>query len=224
MPDIQTKPSIPANIGRYWWLFLLPAILAIYFFIVFAFVSIGVKTSDALLNAEQGETRQAQNFWLDTAVQLAPWSADAHIARGEHLRAYAITLEYDQRSPILKDALSMFDVAISARPFWPYYQLGALDVEYLLQSPDLVIQHRIDTIFQIAPNERGLDRNLIEVSLLAWQQLRPDQKRSIGQRLRTSDHKTRKQMVALIESLLPSNRTYCDELPWPVIRKICAEK
>lgn len=222
MPDSQTKPSISAAIGRFWWLFLFPAFLAAYFFMVFAFVSFGVKTSERSGKDEQALT--ADNVWLDTAVRLAPWSAEAHIARGEHLRTYAVTLEYDERGPILQDALSMFEVAIFARPFWPYYQLGALDVEYLLQRPDLVIQNRIDSIVEIAPNERGLDRNLIEVSLLAWQQLRPDQKRLIGQKLLTSNHSTRKLMVALIESLLPNNRVYCDELPWPVIRKICSEK
>jgi hypothetical protein len=87
-----------------------------------------------------------------------------------------------------------------------------------------VIQQRIDTILTLAPNERGLDRSLIEISLLAWHQLRPDQKRSIGQRLRTANHQTRREMINLIQSLLPSNRVYCDELPWPIVGKMCAKK
>ena len=128
------------------------------------------------------------------------------------------------RSGILQDALAMFDQAIAARPLWPYYQLGALDVEYLLQSNNAVIQQRIDTILTLAPNERGVDRSLIEISLLAWHQLRPDQKRSIGQRLRTANHQTRREMINLIQSLLADNRAYCDELPWPIVGKMCAKK
>lgn len=213
MPDIQNKPSISAALGRYWWLFLLPAFIAGYFFIVFSLVSLGTKQTPD----------QANNALLDTAVALAPWSADANVARGEYLRGYAITLDADQRAQVLEDALVMFEQAISARPLWPYYQLGALDVEYLLRRSDGVIQERIDTIIGKAPNERGLDRNLIEVSLLAWHQIRSDQKKWIGQRLRTTNRQTRREMVILIESLLPYNRVYCDELPWPVIGKICAE-
>jgi hypothetical protein len=200
--------------------------LAAYFFLVFSFASFGATRS-----AERPE-----NFWLDTAVKIAPWSADALIARGEYLRAYAVTLEFNAetdaenleiaktRAGILKDALAMFDQAIAARPFWPYYQLGAFDVEYLLQSSNAVIQQRIDTILTLAPNERGLDRSLIEISLLAWHQLRPDQKRLIGQRLRTAKHQTRKEMARLIESLLADNRAYCDELPWPIVGKMCAKR
>jgi hypothetical protein len=226
MPDSQHKPSMSAAIGRFWWLFLLPAFLAAYFFLVFSFASFGATRS-----AERPE-----NFWLDTAVKIAPWSADALIARGEYLRAYAVTLEFNAetdaenlkiaktRAGILQDALAMFDQAIEARPFWPYYQLGALDVEYLLQSSNAVIQQRIDTILTLAPNERGLDRSLIEISLLAWHQLRPDQKRLIGQRLRTAKHQTRKEMARLIESLLADSRAYCDELPWPIVGKMCAKK
>tara|TARA_B110000008_G_scaffold189849_1_gene188589 strand:- start:51 stop:746 length:696 start_codon:yes stop_codon:yes gene_type:complete len=226
MPDSQSKPSISAEIGRFWWLFLFPAFLAAYFFVVFSFVSFGATRTP----------ERPENFWLDTAVTIAPWSADALIERGEYLRAYAVTLEFNAetdaenlitaqtRSGILQDALAMFDQAIAARPFWPYYQLGALDVEYLLQSNNAVIQQRIDTILTLAPNERGLDRSLIEISLLAWHQLRPDQKRSIGQRLRTANHQTRREMINLIQSLLADNRAYCDELPWPIVGKMCAKK
>lgn len=227
MTDLQNKPSMSAAIGRFWWLFLLPAFLAAYFFVVFAFVSFGATRTPERL----------ENFWLDTAVNIAPWSADALVARGEYLRAYAVTLEFNAgtdaeayaenlsiaqvRSNILQDALAIFNQAISARPFWPYYQLGALDVEYLLQSSSDVIQKRIDTIINEAPNERGLDRSLIEVSLLAWSQLRPDQKVWIGQRLRTTKHQTRREMVSLIEALMVNDPSYCSELPWPVIGKIC---
>ena len=58
--------------------------------------------------------------------------------------------------------------AIKYRPLWPYYQVSALDVEVLLDKPASVIQKRISTIIKLAPNERGLYRDMLQLALIAW--------------------------------------------------------
>ena len=197
--------------GRFWWLFLLPAFAGVYFFVVFALIELG-KTH---------EPHAAKNSALELAQTLAPWSADAAIANSTYQRAYGITQTGDAYWQAINLALVHAEQAIERRPFWPYYQLSAFDAEYLLNSDPQIIQARFDRIVEVAPNERGLDRNLLELSVLSWQKLRDDQKRWVGKRLLTAKHATRKATIALIAQQLPVTNSFCYELPWSLVRRIC---
>jgi len=213
--DRPSKPQVAVFFGRYWWLFLLPAVLGMYLFFVYLLVGIG----------KQVEPVDPDNGYLDLALDIAPWNADVHVARAGYLRAYALTRETaEEYTDTLNRVLSSYESAIEARPYWPYYQLGALDAEYLLDSDPQVIQQRYDAIIAATPNERGLDGDLLKIGVLAWHKLRPDQKQWLNQRFLTTAGGVKRQTLDLIEQQLTINRIYCAEMPWNLVRRICRSK
>ena len=212
MASEAPKKRTPAMLLiRYWWVFLVMALSLAYFFAVSVLVAVGKDQSPST----------AENDFLETVSIIAPWHAEALIAYAEHKRSFAITVEGADRSAALLDALVLTERAIERRPLWPYYHLGALDAEYLLHKPAAVIQVRLDTIARLAPNERGLDYNLIELSLLSWHDLRPDQQRWIAARIKSARFDTRKELSGFIEKMVDSDPTFCSTLPWTTVRKFC---
>lgn len=208
------KPRVAGLIARYWWLLCIPALFAFYL----AFVSLLVEMGKA------SDPDSKANIYFETALTLAPWHSDAAASYGSHLRAYAVALPAGQeRRDTLEQVLSLYEQAMKGRPLWPYYHLGAFDAEYLLNKPAAVIQERFDAVTALAPNERGLDRNLIELSLYSWNKLRDDQKVWVAQRLKTTQHRIRKDMLALIGDLKSYNRDLCIQLPWNLVRRACRE-
>ena len=201
-------------ISRYWWLILLPALFAAYLALVSLLTELG-KASD---------TDSGTSPYFESALTLAPWHSDAAASYASYLRAYAVTLPLDaEREALLERVLALYERAMEGRPLWPYYHLGAFDAEYLLNKPAAVIQERFDAVTALAPNERGLDRNLIELSLYSWNKLRDDQKVWVAQRLKTTQHRIRKDMLALIGDLKSYNRDLCIQLPWNLVRRACRE-
>ncbi|MEK9766676.1 MAG: hypothetical protein VW274_09385 [Thalassolituus sp.] len=193
--SVTQKSQVAIFFGRYWWLFLLPAVFGAYLFSLYALIGIG----------KQVEPVEAANSYFDVAVSIAPWNADAHVAYAGYLRAYALTRETaEEYTDSLNRVLSSYESAIETRPYWPYYQLGALDAEYLLDSDPQVIQQRYDTIISLTPNERGLDRDLLTIGVLAWHRLRPEQKRGLNERLITTSGHVRSERGARTAVITPA--------------------
>ncbi|MDQ4422783.1 MAG: hypothetical protein QF808_02630 [Thalassolituus sp.] len=208
------KPRVAGLIARYWWLFFIPALFAFYL----AFVSLLVEMGKA------SDPDSQANIYFETALTLAPWHSDAAASYGSHLRAYAVALPAGQeRRDTLEQVLSLYEQAMKGRPLWPYYHLGAFDAEYLLGRPAGVIQSRFDLVTELAPNERGLDRNLLELSLYNWQYLRPDQKQWVAHRLQKTQGSIRRDMLDIIRELKAYNLNLCLELPWKLVRRACRE-
>ena len=200
--------------GTVRWLWIPAAALcalALYLSLVFVASALGGHLASG----------KKSNALLDFSVMAAPWSPDVLVTKAEHLRAYAIAQDLEYRKVTMDEVVTLMERAISLRPYWPYYQLGALDAEYLAGKEPAVIQQRLDVIMSLVPNERGLDRNLIELSLLAWRKLRTDQKRWVAQRISTSTHATQRQAQLLLGRLIADDRIYCAELPWSLVRSHC---
>jgi len=197
--------------GRYWWVFLFMAFVLAYFFVVSFLVVAG--------KAQRVDGPVSGLF--EAVVTIAPWHAEGLIAYAEYKRSYATSGEANNSNAVLQDSLRLIEEAIQVRPLWPYYHLGALDAEYLLGRPDEVIQARLDTIINLAPNERGLDFNLIELSLLSWHNLRSDQQRWIAARIQTARRDTRKELSGFIEQMIKTDPAFCSTLPWQTVRKFC---
>ena len=207
------KTTPITELSRYWWVFLFMALALIYVFLVSLLVSIG----------KERPVTGPDNGLLDLAVNIAPWHAEGLIAYAEYKRSYAVSdfIDFESRQSALSDTLELIEKAIKERPLWPYYHLGALDAEYLLGRPPGVLQTRLDNIIRLAPNERGLDYNLVELSLLSWYKLRPDQQRWVAARIQTTRYDTRKELSGFIEQMIKADPTFCSTLPWQTVRKYC---
>ena len=109
--------------------------------------------------------------------------------------------------------------AINIRPSWPYYQLGALDVEVLLRDKSAV-QQRIKQIIQLAPNERGLDEGFLILAFIAWDWVEPDDKEWLLTRLGKVRYSTLKQVFYYAKQ---SGHHYdiCAHLAWKKVKGLC---
>lgn len=117
-------------------------------------------------------------------------------------------------------SLSYWQQAISLRPSWPYYHLGALDVEVYL-ADKVAVQQRIKHIIQLAPNERGLDKGLLVLAVIAWQWLEPAEKQWLLNRMA----KLRPAILRYVFSYAKQADNHydiCTRLPWKKVRGLCA--
>ncbi|TNC83653.1 MAG: hypothetical protein CSH37_13395, partial [Thalassolituus sp.] len=159
------KPRVTGMIARYLWFLFIPALFAFYL----AFVSLLVEIGKA------SESDASTNPYFEAALTLAPWHSTAAASYASYLRAYAVALPLGaEREALLERVVALYERAMEGRPLWPYYHLGAFDAEYLLNRSAESIQARFDRVTSLAPNERGLDRNLLELSLYSWNKLRSD--------------------------------------------------
>ena len=208
----NNKPRVAGVIARYWWLLFIPALFAFYLALVSLLVEVG----------KASESDSATNPYFEAALTLAPWHSTAAVSYGSHLRAYAVSLPVgEERQALLEQVLALYEQAMEGRPLWPYYHLGAFDAEYLLDRPAEVIQSRFDRVTALAPNERGLDRNLIELSLYSWSKLRSDQKKWVVERLQKTQGAIRRDMLNTISELKTHNPRLCTQLPWNLVKRAC---
>jgi hypothetical protein len=109
--------------------------------------------------------------------------------------------------------------AINIRPSWPYYQLGALDVEVLLRDKSAV-QQRIEQIIQLAPNERGLDESFLILTFIAWDWVEPDDKEWLLTRLGKVSYSTLKQVFYYAKQA-GHHYDICAHLAWKKVKGLC---
>lgn len=215
MPDKLINPSPLASFfSRHWWLVLIPAAFAFYLVVVSLLTEIG-KASDTDSNT---------NIFFESALTLAPWHSDAAASYATNLRAYAVSIPSgEERQATMERVLALYEQAMQGRPLWPYYHLGAFDAEYLLGSPADVIQTRFNRIITLAPNERGLDRNLLELSLYSWDKLKTDQQQWVINRLQKTQHAIRRDMLTVIRDLKPYQPGLCIQMPWTLVKRVCRD-
>ena len=160
------------------------------------------------------------NHWLRWADALNIYNPEVHVATARYLRGQALLVDEPERTLKLQRALVRWDRAQEFRPHWPYYQLAALDIEVMLNAPAVQIRSRIDRIISMAPNERGLDKALLELMLFSWAKMTPDQQRWTLARIETTQHQNRRFLfdVAANLGLTP---ILCSRLPWTIARPYC---
>ena len=109
--------------------------------------------------------------------------------------------------------------AINIRPSWPYYHLGALDVEVLLRDKSAV-QQRIKQIIQLAPNERGLDESFLILAFIAWDWVEPDDKEWLLIRMGKVRYSTLKQVFYYAKQA-GHHYDICAHLAWKKVKGLC---
>jgi len=197
-----------------WWLPLGLSLVGIYLSVSFLFVGLG-----RALPADSPD-----NVILDTILFFAPFNLKAREAKASWLREYAMSLEPEERAEPMQEVIALIEPATKWRPRWPYYHLALLDAEYHIDGPEEALQARFDTLFNLAPNERGLDSYIVEVALKSWSKLRPDQKELIGAKLTRSKSYILNPLLEIIEEELYNTPELCDELPVSIVESYCSSE
>ena len=142
---------------------LLLATVVVYVATVAAIHTVGLQQS----------VSRDDNRWLSAAALLSFQHPDVQASLGGYQRRQAMlwTDNAAQQQQLLTQSLQHWQAAVDARPLWPYHHLGALDVEILLNKPAADIQQRIDQMIIHTPNERGLDKSLLELAAFGWPKL-----------------------------------------------------
>ncbi|MEH6345140.1 MAG: hypothetical protein V7785_08650 [Bermanella sp.] len=176
------------------------------------------------------EAKAENNIWLDSAEFISWNNPDIYEAQAYYYRALALTgrelgsrLNLSDASPEkqqLQTSLNYWWQAQKVSPLWPYYKVGALDIELLLNRPAAVIQKRIAEILTLAPNERGLDKSLLKLSFSGWKKLSDEQKTFMLERLQHRNRKLLKPIFKVAKAA-GNHHAICVNLPWNRVRKLC---
>ncbi len=171
--------------------------------------------------ARATDVQDRDNLWLNTAQAISWNNPDVYAAQAAFYRERAL-LNEQQAFDIahLKTSLNYWQQAQTASPLWPYYQLGALDIEVMLNSPANVIQRRIASLLELAPNERGLDKNLLTMAFIAWPKLNEDQQAYMLKRLQNSRFGVLNFVYKKAKEA-GNHQVICINLPWRKVRRLC---
>ena len=185
-----------------------------------ALVPFLVLVAAALFHAMLVSSLLAMGF-SDAADSISFNNPDVAEAQAQKYRALAIEegVDAESKQKYLSTSLDYWQQAISARPLWPYYHLGALDAEVLLKDKSAV-QKRIKHIIKLAPNERGLDNNFLILSFIVWDWVKADEKKWLLARLSVVKRSTLKQVFSYAKQS-GNQRDICLHLPWKKVRALC---
>ena len=212
MVIMKTASPIPANGWRIIALALcIPALGLFHAALVSALLSLG---------------------FIDAADGISFNNPNISEAQGKKLRELALenSTSAEDRLKLLHTSLSHWQEGIESRPLWPYYQLGALDIEVLLakySKPENRVsyqqkaQARISHIIELAPNERGLDHSLLILSFIAWDWLEQENKSWLIERLKIVKRSTLKE-VFFYAKQANNQQDICAHLSWNAVKKLCS--
>ena len=187
------------------------AIAAAHVFVVALLLEAG-KASDV---------QDRDNLWLNTAQAISWNNPDVYAAQATFYRERALlNMPGVADAAHLKTSLNYWQQAQATSPLWPYYQLGALHIEVLLSSPEKVIQRRITSLLGLAPNERGLDKYLLQLAFIAWPKLNETQQAYMLKRLQSSRFGVLN-FVYKKAKAAGNHQAICVNLPWKKARRLC---
>ena len=188
------------------------SVLALQLILVSASLGLAKSTDDLAVD----------NTWLQIAKVLSFSNPDVFALEAQALRSSAAA-NWDSQNiaqPYLEQSLAAWQQAISLRPQWPYYQLAALDVEVLMNADTDAIQQRFQQIITLAPNERGMDKALLELALFSWPKLLQSQKDWVITRLKIVPRGTL-EMLYRSAKTVGREQLLCTLLPWSKVKSLC---
>ncbi len=189
---------------------------------VLAMAAVHVFTVAILLEAgKASDVQDRDNLWLNTAQAISWDNPDIYAAQAAFYRQRALlNVSEGVDTDHLKTSLDYWQQAQAASPSWPYYQLGALDIEVLLSSPASVIQRRISSLLELAPNERGLDKYLLQLAFITWPNLNENQQAYMLKRLQKSRFGVL-EFVYKKAKEAGNHQAICVKLSWKKVRRLC---
>ncbi|MEH6447373.1 MAG: hypothetical protein V7765_01830 [Oleispira sp.] len=214
MMTASNKDSLmSAAKGALVFLLLLLCLLAAQVFLVSAALYFS-KQQDASIE-------QPTNAWLDLAELISVSNPEVLHTRANFLRQKALLPEFrDQRTALLQQALTLWGRAAEIRPLWPYYWLSELNTMVLLDTDALVFQAQVEQIIQLAPNERGLDKQFLELAFYDWDKLTAEQQQWMLDRLAIVPGGTFNYVFSVAKKFNKQS-VICTRLPYKKVKRIC---
>ena len=172
--------------------------------------------------AKGSDNLAVDNTWLKVAKALSFSNPDVFALEARALRSSAVVNwdSQDIAQSYLQQSLLAWQQAISLRPQWSYYQLAAFDIEVFMNADAEIIQQRFQQIITLAPNERGMDKGLLELALFAWPKLQSTQKDWVIARLAIVPHPTLKMLYSSAKTV-GREQLLCTLLPWSKVKFFC---
>ncbi len=188
-------------------------LVCIYISVLFALVRVG----------EQLIVSENNNLFLEIADDISFYEVpDVNLALAHYnqLRASLVVVSVENRQEWLNESLEHWLKAHQSRPNWPYYLLGALGAQIMLDNSSDNIGRLFDQVVALAPNERGIDRSLLEMSMISWKQLNRNQQNWVINRLETVMPSTLRLTLTTAEKYHIKG-IVCSRLTWPIAKKYC---
>lgn len=174
--------------------------------------------------------------YLDAADSLSSNNPDVAEAQATRYRQLAVELaeaeqetEQTAEQAVKQEMMTSWQAqlksreywlqAINLRPTWPYYHLGALDIEVLLRDK-VAIQQRIKHIIKLAPNERGLDEGLLTLAFFVWDWVEPTEQAWLLARLADVRYSTLKTVFSYAKQA-GHHYDICAHLAWKKVKGLC---
>lgn len=170
--------------------------------------------------------------YLDAADSLSSNNPDVAEAQATRYRQLAVELaeaEQETEQAVKQEMMTSWQAqlksreywlqAINLRPTWPYYHLGALDIEVLLRDK-VAIQQRIKHIIKLAPNERGLDEGLLTLAFYVWDWVEPAEQAWLLARLADVRYSTLKTVFSYAKQA-GHHYDICAHLAWKKVKGLC---
>lgn len=200
---------------------VLLAFIALGLLFLAALQIVVVSASLYFASLQQASHEQPDNAWLGLAELLSYSNPDVFSAKAAFLRQKSTLPEFKgQQAELLNEALVNLARASAVRPLWPYYSLAELNILVLQDAGLEAVQGKVDHIIKLAPNERGLDKHLLELAFHSWVKLSAEQQQWMLQRLAIVPGATLNYVYSVAKSL---NRgtVICTNLPYRKIKNLC---
>jgi hypothetical protein len=180
-----------------------------------------VSASLYFSSLQEASYEHPENSWLDFAELLSNSNPDVFYARAGFLRQKALLADFkDQRAALLRETLRHYSLAADVRPLWPYYKLSQLNTLVLMDASAITIQQKVAQIIQLAPNERGLDRQFLELAFHSWVKLSVQQQQWMLTRLSIVPRGTLHYVYSVAKNLNQAP-IICTNLPSAKIQRLC---
>lgn len=164
---------------------------------------------------------QPTNTWLDVAELISVSNPEVLHTRANFLRQKALLPEFsEQRTALLQQALALWGRAVEIRPLWPYYWLSELNTIVLLDAAAVDFQAKVEQVIQLAPNERGLDKQLLELAFYDWDKLTVEQQQWMLDRLAIVPGGTFNYVFSVAKQFNKQS-VICTRLPYKKVKRIC---
>jgi hypothetical protein len=220
-PNNDSSMSVSINAQLKPRLLSLVLVLLLLILCLFATQVFLVSASLYFSKQQSVSIEQPTNAWLDVAELISVSNPEVFHARANFLRQKALLPEFsDQRDSFLQQALVLWGRAAEIRPLWPYYWLSELNTMVLLDVDAVDFQAKVDQIIQLAPNERGLDKQLLEMAFYDWDKLTPKQQQWMLDRLAIVPRGTF-QYIFSVAKKLNKQPMICTRLPFQKVKRIC---
>jgi hypothetical protein len=220
-PNNDSSMSVSINAQLKPRLLSLVLVLLLLILCLFATQVFLVSASLYFSKQQSVSIEQPTNTWLDIAELISVSNPEVLHTRANFLRQKALLPGFsDQRDYFLQQALVLWGRAAEIRPLWPYYWLSELNTMVLLDVDAVDFQAKLDQIIQLAPNERGLDKQLLEMAFYDWDKLTPKQQQWMLDRLAIVPRGTF-QYIFSVAKKLNKQSVICTRLPFQKVKRIC---